>query len=87
MCWIFQSSLIRTLILVQISVFIDRLRVVLRYMHSYQLILLMSNINNSNKLKVIQMKLGNSDSNRKLYKLVLLLCGQVVYPIVLSSVI
>ena len=48
-----QYSLIQTFILVQSSVFIDRLRVVLRYMHSY-LTLLMSNINSRNKLQLIQ---------------------------------
>ena len=50
---IFQCSLKQTLILVQFSVFIDRLRVVLRCMDSY-LALLMSNINNRNKLQLIQ---------------------------------
>ena len=52
-CCIFQCSLKQTLILVQFSVFIDLLRVVLRYMDSY-LTLLMSNINNRNKQQLIQ---------------------------------
>ena len=48
-----QCSLIQTLILVQISVFIDRLCVALRYMNSY-LTLLMSNINIRNKLQLFK---------------------------------
>ena len=47
-----QSSLIQTLILVQSSVFIDRLRVMLRYMHSYLTVLMTKyTATDSNNLK------------------------------------